>query len=248
METDGKIVKKTWEKDNIDIPWEEVKKMYVTTDKTYKQVAEHFGLKYNTVRLRGVKGKWLIEKYHNIGEEPPKKKKSELTKTDAKMKKKTLGAESKYRSDIHDPLIYQLTKDNKTLHEIAEKYLLIGYQTIFAWMKANESFERAYKAGLEEKLDKVEQNIYERSAGIRYTETVTTVITGKDGEEEKREVKTYDRYSLPDVGAAKLILTTQRRDKWAENIKNDADENREIKIVISEAKEPAIEEDDDNGN
>lgn len=246
METDKKTAKKTWEKENPD--WEAVKKMYVTTDMTYKQVAEHFGLKYHSVRGRGVKGKWLIEKYNNMGEEPPKKKKSELKLIDAKMnKKKSKGPESKYRSDIHDPLIYQLTKDNKTLYEMAEKYLLIDIETLKLWMKKHESFERAYRAGLEDKLDKVEQNIYERSAGIRYTETVTTVITGKDGE-EKREVKTYDRYSLPDVGAAKLILTTQRREKWAENMKNDTDDNREIKIVISEAKEPAIEEDEDNGN
>ena len=127
------------------------------------------------------------------------------------------GRPSKYISEIHDPLVYQLVRENKTTDDIAENYLRIPRATFYDWIKSYPSFGESYKAGKEAKIDNVEENLYRRAAGMIIKETTKTVVKGKKGEEiGKAEVKEVTKQLPPDVAAMCFILKTQRRDKWAE--------------------------------
>lgn len=133
------------------------------------------------------------------------------------MAKKQNGRKTKYNPEIHDQLIYQLARDNKTNDDIAENYLGIGARTLYDWLDRYPSFSQSYKKGLDAKIDNVVANLYQRAAGMTIKETTKTVVKGKKGEEVgKAEVKEVTKYIPPDVGAMCFILKTQRRDKWAE--------------------------------
>lgn len=129
------------------------------------------------------------------------------------MEKKVNGRPTKYVDRIHDPLVYELARDNYPIDMIATKYLKIAPSTFHEWLNKYKSFSENYKQGLNAKLDKVESNLYQRSAGITTVELVE--VKGKDGEVERTERRT--KQLPPDVGACMAILKTQRRAKWAES-------------------------------
>lgn len=130
---------------------------------------------------------------------------------------KKQGRPPKYNPEIHDNLVYQLARDNKTNDDIAENYMKITRTTFYEWINTHPSFSDAYKKGQEAKIDNVVANLYQRAAGMTIKETTKTVVKGKKGEEVgKAEVKEVTKYIPPDVGAMCFILKTQRRDKWAE--------------------------------
>ena len=127
------------------------------------------------------------------------------------------GRPPKYNPEIHDNLVYQLVRDNKTNDDIAENYLKITRTTFYEWINTHPSFSDAYKKGQEAKIDNVVANLYQRAAGMTVKETTKTVVKGKKGEEVgKAEVKEVTKYLPPDVAAMCFILKTQRRDKWSE--------------------------------
>ena len=135
------------------------------------------------------------------------------------------GRPSKYNAEIHDNLVYQLVRDNKTNDDIAENYLKITRSTFYEWLNSHKSFSDNYKKGVEAKLDKVEANIYQRAGGMTYKEITKTVVKDKNGKEiGKVEVKETTKYLPPDVAAMCFILKTQRRDKWAERQEVDINE------------------------
>lgn len=157
------------------------------------------------------------------------------------MAKKPQGRPTKYNASIHDNLVYQLVRDNKTNDDIAENYLKITRSTFYEWLNTHESFSDSYKKGLDAKLDNVEANIYQRAAGMTYKETTKTVVKGKKGEEVgKAEVKEVTKYLPPDVAAMCFILKTQRRDKWAERQEVDINDGS---LTINVA--PATKKDKD---
>lgn len=133
------------------------------------------------------------------------------------MKEKSQGRPSVYNPKIHDKLIYQLVRDNKTNDDIAENYFGITRTTLYEWLNTHPSFSDAYKKGQEAKIDNVVANLYQRAAGITIKETTKIVRKGKNGKElGKAEVKEVTKQIPPDVGAMCFILKTQRRDKWGE--------------------------------
>ena len=225
--------------------WEEIKKMYITTEMTYQQVADQFGLSRNTVKNRGVKEKWFIEKYQKQGKKIPENTKETKEINKYRLKYNMQGRKSKYIPEIHDPLVCELAKDNKTLREIAEKYLKIDAYTFTEWLKKHKSFNKSYYEGVNNKLDRIEQNLYTLADWNICKEKVVLRVTGKDGKEERVEEKETEKTVLPSLGAIKAILSTQRPDKWAEKKDRVEEDNREIRVIISEAKEPAKEDEVD---
>ena len=128
------------------------------------------------------------------------------------------GRKTKYNPEIHDKLIYQLARDNKTNDDIAENYLGIGARTLYDWFDRYPSFSQSYKKGLDAKIDNVVANLYQRAAGMTIKETTKTVVKGKKGEDVgKAEVKEVTKYLPPDVAAMCFILKTQRRKQWSES-------------------------------
>lgn len=134
------------------------------------------------------------------------------------MKEKLTGRPSVYNPKIHDKLIYQLVRDNKTNDDIAENYFGIVPSTLYEWLNTHPSFSEAYKKGQEAKVDNVAMNLYQRAAGMTIKETTKTVVRGKKGEEVgKAEIKEVIKEIPPDVGAMCFILKTQRRKQWSES-------------------------------
>lgn len=132
------------------------------------------------------------------------------------MARKSQGRPSKYSKKIHDELVYKLARDNKSNDEIAD-LLGIVPSTFYEWLNTYDSFSESYKKGLDAKLDKVELNLYQRSAGMTYKEVTKIVVKDKNGKDTgKMEIREVTKYLPPDVGASAFILKTQRRDKWAE--------------------------------
>lgn len=129
------------------------------------------------------------------------------------MKEKLNGRPSVYNQKIHDKLIYQLVRDNKTNDDIAENYFGITRTTLYEWINTHPSFSDAYKKGQEAKIDNVAMNLYQRAAGVTIKETTVIKKNGKDVEEVKEVTKEIP----PDVGAMCFILKTQRRKQWSES-------------------------------
>lgn len=129
------------------------------------------------------------------------------------MKEKLTGRPSVYNPKIHDKLIYQLVRDNKTNDDIAENYFGITRTTLYEWLNTHQSFSDAYKKGQEAKVDNVALNLYQRAAGVTIKETTVIKKNGKDVEEIKEVTKEIP----PDVGAMCFILKTQRRKQWSES-------------------------------
>ena len=129
------------------------------------------------------------------------------------MKEKSQGRPSEYNPKIHDKLIYQLVRDNKTNDDIAENYFGITRTTLYEWLNTHPSFSDAYKKGQEAKVDNVALNLYQRAAGVTIKETTVIKKNGKDVEEIKEVTKEIP----PDVGAMCFILKTQRRKQWSES-------------------------------
>lgn len=129
------------------------------------------------------------------------------------MKEKLTGRPPVYNPKIHDKLIYQLVRDNKTNDDIAENYFGITRTTLYEWLNTHPSFSDAYKKGQEAKVDNVALNLYQRAAGVTIKETTVIKKNGKDVEEVKEVTKEIP----PDVGAMCFILKTQRRKQWSEN-------------------------------
>lgn len=129
------------------------------------------------------------------------------------MKEKLTGRPPVYNPKIHDKLIYQLVRDNKTNDDIAENYFGITRTTLYEWLNTHPSFSDAYKKGQEAKVDNVALNLYQRAAGVTIKETTVIKKNGKDVEEVKEVTKEIP----PDVGAMCFILKTQRRKQWSES-------------------------------
>ena len=160
---------------------------------------------------------------------------------------KKAGRPPKYNSEIHDNLVYQLARDNKTNEEIADKYLHIATSTFYEWLKTHQTFSEAHKEGYEAKNNKVEKNIYVCADWHEVKERTEIYKVDENGNRKgDTEVKEITKWLPPNIGAIMAILKTQRRNKWAESYIIDDSGCQNLKALADTIKDSIKEIDNDD--
>lgn len=118
--------------------------------------------------------------------------------------------------------------------EIAD-FFGISIVTLWNWRNRYAEFFKALTIVTEEQCDRTERSLFERANGYTY-EAVKIVVNSTTGKVTK--VK-YLEHVPPDVGAARLLLTNRRGDKWKDRTQTDHGVTEELgALIASSLKQP----------
>ena len=125
-------------------------------------------------------------------------------------------------------LVEGWARNGLTDEQIAQN-IGITCSTLYAWENRFPEFLKAIKKGKVPADNFVENALYKRAIGFKYTETKTEIT-----EDGKQKVTTTTKSVPPDVGAIAFWLKNRKPDVWREK--------REEIISISEADPDLIDE------
>lgn len=103
----------------------------------------------------------------------------------------------------------KLSKEGKTLEEIAESFGIVR-QTLYVWSKKFPEIQSALSEGKRVADDRVEQSLYESCFGHMEKE----IYVEKDGDGNILKQVMRTKYIPPNVTAIQYWLTNRRNDKW----------------------------------
>ena len=119
-----------------------------------------------------------------------------------------VGAKTKYNPKTTPQLAEQYAGLGYTISQIAKR-LHISRQTLYDWRKLYPEFLEGIDRARGIVDDKIEQKLFNRATGIRYTETTREKVGGK-----MVITKKVSKFAVPDVAAMFIWLKNRRPEQW----------------------------------
>lgn len=105
--------------------------------------------------------------------------------------------------------------------------------TLYDWIKKSPEIDAALKKGKEVTDFEVENALFKRAVGMRYTEIIKeAVINPETGKAELTVTKEVDKEALPDVTAAIFWLKNRKPDIWCDRKAENAEDKKTAGIVV----------------
>lgn len=147
-------------------------------------------------------------------------------------------AAGKYAEWLEDDnliLIAAWARDGLTFEQIA-KNMGISSKTLCRWKEKYSPICLALKKGREVADIIVENALYKRAVGYRYTETTRELVANPDTGESKLVVtKTVEKEVMPDTTAQIYWLKNRKPETWRDRRDDDINRNAEIVVKIEGA-------------
>lgn len=121
-------------------------------------------------------------------------------------------------------------RDGLTDAQIADK-MGINVSTLYAYQNKYSEIKEAIKKGKIPVDTEVENVLLKRIRGFEYEETITEIYETPNGQQRKH-IKKYKKYALPDTTALIFWLKNRRPDKWREKSENDNMDNESVKVIF----------------
>lgn len=142
---------------------------------------------------------------------------------------KKIGRPSCYNPDEHPRVARELTKNGKTLADMAEVFG-VTRQTLDNWMDNHPEFLAQVKLGREDATDRVVRALFERAIGYEHPAVKILAVSEGQGAGSRVEKVPYTEHYPPDPVAAKFFLTNRRAKEWRE--RQEVEHSGEVTLTL----------------